>query len=288
MATRTRKLISRWLPQRVKNQLRYVANFSLDKMDLLLGRRNPLVPPRTMNFVGDGDFAARGEEFYRYFVELGSLKPEHRVLDLGCGMGRMARPLAGYLTTGSYEGLDIVPTGIRWCQRSYSQAYPNFHFQLADVHNRWYNPDGHFQAAEYRFPFADQEFDFVFLTSVFTHMLPPGMEHYLSEIFRTIRPNGKCLITFFLLNDEAKELIRNGLSSRDFSFPLDGCRVQNPRIPEDAVAYEEKYIRTLLAETGFDVENVQYGSWCGRTRHLSYQDIIIIKKAAYANQNSIR
>ena len=278
LPARTRNFISRLLPQHLKHQLRHVINYSLDCVDLLLGHRRPLVPPRHMNFVGNGDFEATGDEFHRYFVELGGLEPKHRVLDLGCGIGRMARPLASYLTTGSYEGLDIVPAGIRWCQRAYSQRYPNFRFQVADIHNRWYNPHGRFQAAEYTFPYGDQEFDFVFLSSVFTHMLPLGVKQSLSEIFRTMRPGGKCLVTFFLLNDEAKELINNGLSSRDFSFALDDCRVQNPRVPEDAVAYEEKYVRTLLAETGFGVENVQYGSWCGRTRHLSYQDIVIIRK----------
>ncbi len=229
--------------------------------------------------MGDGDFEATGDEFYRYFVELGGLRPEHRVLDLGCGMGRMARPIANYLTTGSYEGLDIVPAGIRWCEESYSRTYPNFHFQLADVHNPLYNPSGRFQADEYRFPFADREFDFIFLTSVFTHILSRGMEHYLSEIFRTIRPEGKCLMTFFLLNEEANELMNKGLSSRDFSVVLDRCRIQHPLIPEDAVAYEEKYIRTLLAEIGFNLESVEYGSWCGRENYLSYQDIIITQKS---------
>jgi SAM-dependent methyltransferase len=279
LATRTRALVSHWLPQRLKNQLKYLLNFSLDEIDRLLGRRNTLVPTRLANFVGDGDFEEIGDEFSRYFVELGGLRPEHRVLDIGCGMGRMARPLTEYLTSGSYEGLDIVPAGISWCQQSYSPTHPNFHFQLADVHNRYYNPRGRFQAAEYRFPFSDQEFDFVFLTSVFTHMLPPGMARYLSEIFRTIRKDGKCLITLFLLNDQTKELISSGLSSRDFGFSFDGCRVQNPDIPEDAVAYEENYIRTLLAETGFDVEHVQYGSWCGRRRYLSYQDIVVVRKS---------
>jgi SAM-dependent methyltransferase len=266
------------LPQPLKRQLRQGVNYSLDGIDFLLGLKHPLVPPRHVNFVGDGDFEATGDEFYRYFVQLAGLRPEHRVLDLGCGMGRMARPLASYLTTGSYEGLDIVPAGIQWCQRSYSQSCPNFRFQLADVYNFLYNPSGRFQPAEYKFPFADREFDFVFLTSVFTHILPSGLKQYVSEIFRTIRPDGKCLITFFLLNDEAKEFMSRGLSSRDFRFPLDGCRIQNPRIPEDAVAYEERDIRALLAETGFEVENVQLGSWCGRTRYLSYQDIVVVKK----------
>lgn len=278
MATQTRSVISSWLPQRLKRGLRDAVNFSRDGADVLLGRRERLVPPRRLHFVGHGDFKLVGDEFFRYFIELGGLKPEHRVLDLGCGVGRMARPLTAYLTAGSYEGLDIVPSGIQWCQRSYSRTYPNFHFQLADIHNRAYNPDGRFQAADYRFPFPDQEFDFIFLTSVFTHMLTKEMEHYLSEIFRTLRPDGKCLVTYFLLNSDVNKLIDNGLSSMDFNFLLDGCRVQDARVPELAVAYEEQSIRTLLAQAGFDLENVRYGSWCGRTAHLSYQDLLVAHK----------
>lgn len=278
LGTRTPSVISRWLPQRLKHQLRNAVNYSRDGADVLLGRSESLVPPRRLHFVGNGDFKAVGDEFLRYFIELGGLRPEHRVLDLGCGIGRMARPLTGYLTTGSYEGLDIVPSGIQWCQRSYAKTYPNFHFQLADIQNLAYNREGRFQAAEYRFPFADEEFDFIFLTSVFTHMLTKEMEHYLSEIFRTLRPNGKCLVTYFLLNDEANRLIGDGLSSLDIRIPLDGCRVQDAGVPELAVAYEEKYIRTLLAQTGFGLQSVQYGSWCGRTAHLSYQDMLVVTK----------
>ena len=47
-------------------------------------------------------------------------RPGERVLDVGCGIGRMARPLAGYLTgDGSYDGFDVNREGIRWCTRRY-------------------------------------------------------------------------------------------------------------------------------------------------------------------------
>ena len=37
------------------------------------------------------------------------LQPKNYVIDLGCGAGRLAKPLSEYLT-GRFLGLDIVPT----------------------------------------------------------------------------------------------------------------------------------------------------------------------------------
>jgi hypothetical protein len=47
------------------------------------------VPPPERIFVGDGGFLPIGVEFLKWFVRLGDLKPDERVLDLGCGIGRM-------------------------------------------------------------------------------------------------------------------------------------------------------------------------------------------------------
>ncbi len=228
--------------------------------------------------MGDGDFEATGDEFLRYFVDLGGLKPDDRVLDVGCGVGRMARPLTKYLGRGSYEGIDIVPRGIQWAQRHITGRYPSFRFQLADIHNLAYNPSGRFPPTRYRFPFNDNEFDFVFLTSVFTHMLTPDMHHYLREIARMLRPGGRSLITYFLLNDEARQLSNVGLSSLDFRFSRDGCRVVDDRVPENVVAFEEADIRELYRDLGFSVETVRYGAWPGRTDYLSYQDLVVARK----------
>src|SRR5205085_6486747 len=62
-----------------------------------------LPPPALARSVG-GEFRATGAEFLRYFIELGGLRPTEHVLDVGCGVGRMAVPLTGYLDAGGrYE-----------------------------------------------------------------------------------------------------------------------------------------------------------------------------------------
>jgi SAM-dependent methyltransferase len=190
----------------------------------------------------------------------------------------MARPLTKYLRAGSYEGIDIVPQGIEWCQRNISKRHHNFRFQLADVRNLMYNPGGRFEPAEYLFPFADEAFDFIFLTSVYTHMLRRDMEHYLSEIARTLRPEGRCLATYFLLNDESRSLMKTGHSSLDFKYPLDGCWTGDEIVPEHAIAFDEAYIRALCRDLRLTVETIRPGAWCGRQVYLSYQDIVVARK----------
>src|SRR5260370_20221606 len=126
-----------------------------------------------------------------------------------------------------------------------------------------YNPHGRFNPTEYRFPFGESEFDFIFLTSVFTHMMKRDLENYLAEIARTIRPNGTSLITFFLLNNDTRQLITGGLSSLNFQFFPEGSHIDDERNPDRAVAYDQEYIRALYAELGFTVETVRYGAWAG-------------------------
>lgn len=91
----------------------YTLAASMDAVESARGKRPPMIPPRRKIFTGSGDFLQTGQEFLRYFKDLGHLKPNHRVLDVGSGIGRMAIPLTSYLNhEGSYEGFDIVPMGV--------------------------------------------------------------------------------------------------------------------------------------------------------------------------------
>ena len=275
------KLIKEFMPSPIRPIVRRIYYFSVDTIDLLLGRRDGLTPPERMIFVGAaGDFKKIGEEFLRYFIELGDLKSNERVLDVGCGIGRMAVLLTKYLDKrGSYEGFDIVADGINWCRKKITPKYPNFHFQLADVFNKRYNPNGKYKASKYKFPYENESFDFIFLISVFTHMLPQDMENYFCEIARILKRDERCLVTFFLLNKESLQLINTRKSTLDFKYKFGKYRTKNINIPEAAVCYDEAFVLGLYEKYGLKIKQpIRYGSWCGRSNFLSYQDIIIASK----------
>ncbi|MBK5347062.1 class I SAM-dependent methyltransferase [Bacillus sp. TH44] len=238
-------------------------------------------PPELVQYVG-GDFQKVGKEFIKYFIQIGSLKSNETVLDVGCGVGRMAVPLMNYLSDdGAYYGFDLFKDGITWCKNNISAARSNFHFEHVDIYNQFYNPEGKEDASQYKFPYEDDSFDFIFLTSVFTHLLPKELEHYVSEIVRVLKKDGRCFITFFLINPESSYYLNSGLSTLGFYHQIENCYVVNKDIPNFAVAYPEEDIRTLLNKHGLEVINKpHYGLWCGRNEYTSYQDIVLTKKVS--------
>src|SRR5262245_42400478 len=144
-----------------------------DIIDRWTGARDELTPPRRLLFDGTrsyAEFHALGAELRRLLITHGLL-PQHHVLEVGSGNGKNARALTSYLRDGRYEGFDIVARGVDWCRANITSRFPRFRFQHADIYNRTYNPAARWQARDYRFPYADNSFDFVFLSSVFTHML---------------------------------------------------------------------------------------------------------------------
>lgn len=258
-------------------------NVLADTLDTVLGRRNEFVPSRRQlcrNFIGGADYEEVGAEFFRYFVELGGLQPHHRVLDIGCGFGRMAVPLTRYLSgDGSYEGFDIAPAGVVWCQRRITRRHPNFQFQLLEAHNPLYNPKSTSDAAQRRFPYADGSFDFAIATSVFTHMFPSEIRQYLAEMARVLAPSGTCLVTHFLLNPDARSSMEQGLGRIAFQDTGQGFWAMNATNPAMAVAYDETVMLEQVSRAGLKiVAPVHYGTWSGRPDGLSLQDLVIARR----------
>lgn len=212
-------------------------------------------------------YKATGDEFLGYLVDPCGLQPGDAVLDVGCGAGRMAMPLTGYLNReGRYAGFDVAREAIAWCMENISGSHPKLEFRFADVQSKRYNPNGKYKSSDFRFPYPDGSFDVVLLASIFTHMLPPDVKHYMYEIVRVLKPGGRSLITFFPPNEESSALSKEGKGWIKFEHEMRGARTVNIENPEAAIAYTEAYVRDLYGECGLELrERLRYGTWCSRT-----------------------
>ncbi|HJQ41339.1 MAG TPA: class I SAM-dependent methyltransferase [Thermoanaerobaculia bacterium] len=240
--------------------MKYLHAAYIDLRLWLTGKSEKGLPPLRLRDVGGGDFKRIGEELAALLIRHG-LKPEHRVLDIGCGVGRVALPLTRHLTTGTYDGFDIVKRWIRWCRRHITPAHPNFRFTHADVYNSHYNRRG-VPASRYRFPFDDASFDFVFATSVFTHLDPAAARHYLREAQRVLAPGGTFLGTFFLLDGELEH------PALDFKIDRGDHRLLSESDPDWAIAFTPALLEELPSYT------IEHGAWRNRGGE-QFQDVVV-------------
>ena len=106
------------------------------------------------------------------------LKKDHYVIDVGCGSGRLAKPLSEYLE-GKYLGIDVVPDLLNYARRLAQR--PDWRFELA---------------SGLTIPEKDQQADMVCFFSVFTHLLHEESFVYLREAKRVLKPGGKVVLSF--------------------------------------------------------------------------------------------
>src|SRR6185503_8520050 len=115
-----------------------------------------------------------------------------------------------------------------------------------------------------------------FLTSVFTHMLPEDFERYLCEIKRVMKPGGRFLASYVLINEEAIQQMADGKTA--FTVEHDCGPYWTPSLeqPEGLVAYREEFVLQLYEKLGLQVwQPMHYGGWAGRNPSEESQDVII-------------
>lgn len=245
-----------------------------DALEAGSGDRDPLIPPRRLRFVGNSDFRATGDEFRRHFREFGGLHSADRVLDIGCGSGRMARVLARELRPpGSYDGFDVSLRGVSWCAEHYRGTHVPFRFAHADLRHPEYNPGGAVEADTFSFPYEDRSFDLAIATSVFTHLLDGVADRYLAETARVLAPGGRLFATWFALDPARAPDPERAIVA--FKPTAGAALVADPAAPELAVGYPAAWIRERLARHGLSLrEPYRQGSWTGRPGP-SAQDILV-------------
>lgn len=130
-----------------------------------------------MELASGGEFEAMGQVQLAIVQHFG-LAPEYFLVDVGCGPGRLALPLSGYLR-GGYLGIDVVPELIHHARDLVSR--PDWQFKLVD---------------DIVIPARDRTAHMVCFFSVFTHLRHEESYRYLLEACRVARPGGRIIFTF--------------------------------------------------------------------------------------------
>ncbi|SDW35082.1 class I SAM-dependent methyltransferase [Lysobacter enzymogenes] len=164
---------------------------------------------RAMSLAVGGDFEAVGVVEFCLLKQWG-LRPGHRLIDVGCGSGRLAAQLASYLQSG-YLGLDVVPELLDYARRVCARE--DWTFRLA--------PGTHIGE-------PDASADFIVFFSVFTHLHHEETYRYLRDAARVLRPGGTLVFSFLefrvpshwavfesSVNDEREEKVLNQFLDRD-------------------------------------------------------------------------
>ncbi len=107
---------------------------------------------------------------------------DKRVLDFGCGAGRVLRQFTDVAAEAEVWGCDIHAESVTWLERN---LRPPFHFFR--------------NAAVPPLPIADGYFDLVWAMSVFTH-IGDGWEDWLLEMRRVLAPGGLFVASYLGAN----------------------------------------------------------------------------------------
>ena len=128
----------------------------------------------------EDEFRQLSEAKLQMLRDLG-LRPESRVLDVGCGTGSLAGALEGFLASeGLYYGTELTDIAVEFCRQKFSR--PNFHFVRNEMT---------------RLPVDGQQFDFIVFFSVFTHTYPSETRELLSEAKRLLDKAGLIVADVF-------------------------------------------------------------------------------------------
>jgi len=216
-------------------------------------RGSSILPASHLRFGGqefkdDDFFLSSGRREAERLIEKCGVTSEGRILDVGCGVGRLPIGVLSYMEKlPQYWGIDVDSNSISWCMRYIARDQSRFHFERINVHNRRYNPSGESFDNSFHFPYADCAFNVIYLYSVFSHMMPGDIKAYLTEFRRLLEPAGRIFFTAFV-EEDVPQVMENPPGYRmNWSGAL------------HCVRYQKEFFESLVADAGFEVRMFEYG-----------------------------
>lgn len=197
--------------------------------------------------------------FWMLAMSEGWVKLDSNIVDLGCGCGRYAHHLrdihsVGKTYTGRYTGIDIDEEALAWCAKNYDARFVWLNSSDAS-HTYGKATQADAERKPYLLPIEDETQDFIFSTSLFTHLLEPEAVNYLNESGRILRKGGIISHSVFCLD----YLPRTYGTRHTFSHTMGRARIESLASPEAAVAYTEADLFEMAENAGFKNCRIQTG-----------------------------
>lgn len=238
-----------------------------DGLDVVLRRKDPLVPPRRLRYVGEGDYAEVGDVWLGLLRSLALVRPDERVIEVGSGSGVLARPLHRHLGPGArYVGIDDDEVVIEWCETAYRDRSDFSFIHVGDLGE-----------TELVLPFPDATFDIVVMHEVLPRLDPDAIAARLREARRVMIDEGRLFATAYLLDEAARAAIADGSAAITFT--------EEPGTPQGIAAHEgeqtfaidEEWLLDRVAEAGFKTAGIRHGSWTPREDTKAFPDILVAR-----------
>ena len=160
----------------------------------------PLPPAEYMARVGSHSveqFLFIGDQWAQIINRL--MKPNARILDLGCGCGKPARLFLNHGGVEEYVGIDSDAELVSWCNVNLRPA------SSKRLLFTWVEIKGHCGAQELApdaskavFPLEPDNFNFVIAGSLFTHLTADESANYLRQTRLACSSGAQCLLTLHI------------------------------------------------------------------------------------------
>jgi len=121
------------------------------------------------------------------------LRPQHKLLDIGCGPLRGGVNFVGYLDAGNYFGIDF----------NQSLLDAGYNAELTDADREKLPRENLKCGSDFNFGVFDEKFDYAIALSVFTHLSLNHIRACLERLTEVMQPGGTFIASFFEIPAEA-------------------------------------------------------------------------------------